>query len=32
MAQMKQWLKQAGFKSVKAVEAQSPSPVILATR
>jgi ubiquinone/menaquinone biosynthesis C-methylase UbiE len=32
MAQMKQWLKQAGFKSVKAVDAQSPSPLILATR
>jgi len=31
-SQYKQWLKQAGFKTVKLVEAQSPSPVILATR
>jgi len=32
MAQMKQWLKQAGFSSVKTVEADGPSPLILATR
>ena len=32
MAQFKQWLKQAGFTSVKTVEVQSPSPLILATR
>lgn len=32
MAQLKQWLKQAGFSSIKTVEADSPSPLILATR
>lgn len=32
MAQYKQWLKQAGFKTVKTIEAESPSPLILATR
>jgi 2-polyprenyl-3-methyl-5-hydroxy-6-metoxy-1,4-benzoquinol methylase len=32
MAQYKQWLKQAGFKNVKTVEADSPAPLILATR
>jgi 3-hydroxy-5-methyl-1-naphthoate 3-O-methyltransferase len=32
MAQYKQWLKQAGFTSIKLVEVPSPSPVILATR
>src|SRR5207253_2640665 len=32
MAQYKQWLKQAGFTSVKLVESQGPSPLILATR
>ena len=32
MAQYKQWLKQAGFTSVKTVEADAPSPLILATR
>jgi hypothetical protein len=32
MAQYKQWLKQAGFKNVKTVEADSPSPLIVATR
>jgi ubiquinone/menaquinone biosynthesis C-methylase UbiE len=32
MAQYKQWLKQAGFKSVKTVKADAPSPLILATR
>ena len=31
-AQYRQWLKQAGFKNVKTVEADSPSPLILATR
>jgi len=32
MAQYKQWLKQAGFTSVKTVQAEGPSPLILATR
>jgi ubiquinone/menaquinone biosynthesis C-methylase UbiE len=32
MAQYKQWLKHAGFKNVKTVEADSPSPLIVATR
>jgi len=32
MAEYKQWLKQAGFTSVKLVESQGPSPLILATR
>jgi ubiquinone/menaquinone biosynthesis C-methylase UbiE len=32
MAQYKQWLKQAGFKNVKTIEADSPSPLIVATR
>jgi 3-hydroxy-5-methyl-1-naphthoate 3-O-methyltransferase len=32
MAQLKQWLKQAGFSSVKTVEIESPSPLIVATR
>jgi len=32
MGQYKQWLKQAGFTSVKTVEIESPSPLILATR
>ena len=27
-----QWLKQAGFKSVKTVQVEAPSPLILATR
>jgi ubiquinone/menaquinone biosynthesis C-methylase UbiE len=31
-AQYRQWLKQAGFTSVKLIEAQSPSPLIVATR
>src|SRR5688572_4679862 len=32
LAEYKQWLKQAGFKTVKAVEVNAPSPLILATR
>ena len=32
MAEYKQWLKQAGFKSVKTVHVEAPSPLILATR
>jgi hypothetical protein len=32
MSQFKQWLKQAGFASVKTVEIESPSPLIVATR
>ncbi len=32
MAEYKQWLKQAGFTSMKLVESQGPSPLILATR
>ena len=32
MAQYRQWLKQAGFSSVKVVEVEGPSPLILATR
>lgn len=32
MKQYKQWLKQAGFKSVKIIPSQGPSPLILATR
>jgi len=32
MAQLKQWIKQAGFSSIKTVEADGPSPLILATR
>ena len=32
MAEYKKWLKQAGFKSVKTVAADAPSPLILATR
>jgi ubiquinone/menaquinone biosynthesis C-methylase UbiE len=32
MAQYKQWLKQAGFTSVKTVEVDAPSPLIVATR
>jgi 3-hydroxy-5-methyl-1-naphthoate 3-O-methyltransferase len=32
LAQYKEWLKQAGFTSVKVVEAEAPSPLILATR
>jgi ubiquinone/menaquinone biosynthesis C-methylase UbiE len=32
MAQYKEWLKKAGFSSVKTVEAEGPSPLILATR
>jgi 3-hydroxy-5-methyl-1-naphthoate 3-O-methyltransferase len=32
MKQYKQWLKQAGFKNVKTVKADAPSPLILATR
>ena len=32
MAQYKQWLKHAGFSSIKTAEIDSPSPLILATR
>ena len=32
MAQYKQWLKQAGFKSIKTVQVEAPSPLILASR
>ena len=32
MAEYKQWLKQAGFKSVKTVQVDAPSPLILASR
>ena len=32
MAQLKQWLKQAGLSNIKTVEADGPSPLILATR
>jgi 3-hydroxy-5-methyl-1-naphthoate 3-O-methyltransferase len=32
MAEYKHWLKQAGFKSVKTVQVDAPSPLILATR
>ena len=32
LAEYKQWLKQAGFKTVKAVAVNAPSPLILATR
>jgi ubiquinone/menaquinone biosynthesis C-methylase UbiE len=32
MAQYKHWLKQAGFTTVKTLEVESPSPLILATR
>ena len=32
LAEYKQWLKQAGFKSVKTVQIDAPSPLILATR
>lgn len=32
MAQYKQWLKQAGFKTMKTIQGDSPSPLILATR
>jgi len=32
MAQYKQWLKQAGFRSVKQSPVEGPSPLILATR
>ena len=32
MAQYKQWLKQAGFASIRTVQAPGPSPLILATR
>jgi ubiquinone/menaquinone biosynthesis C-methylase UbiE len=32
MAQYKQWLKQAGFKGVKLVKVEAPSPLIVATR
>jgi ubiquinone/menaquinone biosynthesis C-methylase UbiE len=32
LAEYKQWLKQAGFKSVKTVQVDAPSPLILATR
>ncbi len=31
-AQYRQWLKQAGFTNVKLIEAESPSPLIVATR
>jgi len=32
MAEYKDWLKKAGFSTIKLVEVESPSPVILATR
>src|SRR5262249_42720967 len=32
MAQYKKWLKQAGFRNVKLVQVEAPSPLILATR
>jgi hypothetical protein len=32
LAEYKQWLKQAGFKSAKTVQVDAPSPLILATR
>jgi ubiquinone/menaquinone biosynthesis C-methylase UbiE len=32
MAEYKQWLKQAGFKSIKTVQVEAPSPLILASR
>jgi ubiquinone/menaquinone biosynthesis C-methylase UbiE len=32
MAQYRQWLKQTGFSGVKVVQAEGPSPLILATR
>ena len=32
LAEYKQWLKQAGFKSVKTVQVDAPSPLILAAR
>ena len=32
MAQYKQWLKQAGFKGLKLVKVEAPSPLIVATR
>ena len=32
LAEYKKWLKQAGFKSVKTVQVDAPSPLILATR
>jgi len=32
MSQYKQWLKQAGFASIKTVEIESPSPLIVASR
>jgi hypothetical protein len=32
LAQYKDWLKRAGFSSVKTLEVGSPSPLILATR
>jgi len=32
MAQYKQWLKQAGFTTIKTVAVDAPSPLILAAR
>jgi 3-hydroxy-5-methyl-1-naphthoate 3-O-methyltransferase len=32
MSQYRQWLKQVGFTSIKTLETQAPSPLILATR
>jgi ubiquinone/menaquinone biosynthesis C-methylase UbiE len=32
MAQYRLWLKQAGFKTVKVIETEAPSPLIVATR
>ena len=32
MAQYRQWLKQAGFKTIKTLQIEGPSPLILATR
>jgi ubiquinone/menaquinone biosynthesis C-methylase UbiE len=32
MAEYKQWLKQAGFKNMKTVQVEAPSPLILANR
>jgi ubiquinone/menaquinone biosynthesis C-methylase UbiE len=32
LAEYKQWLKRAGFKSIKTVEVNAPSPAIVATR
>jgi hypothetical protein len=32
MAEYRRWLKQAGFNSIKTVQVDAPSPLILASR